>query len=94
MKRNLESRVEILAPVESPELRKELRTMLDVQFNDRRSAWEMQPDGTYRQLTPQEGDDPRSCHEIFIAQAEKRQRAGVRPKKKKKKSTFIRHPES
>jgi polyphosphate kinase len=94
MKRNLEYRVEILAPVESPELRKELRTMLDVQFNDRRSAWEMQPDGSYRQLSPGEGDDPRGSHEILIAQAEKRQHVGVRSKKKRKDKGFISRVES
>lgn len=82
MKRNLEYRVEILAPVESPELQKELRTMLDVQFNDRRSAWEMQSDGSYRQRMPQEGDDPGGSHEILIALAEKRQKDFSRPKKK------------
>jgi len=84
MKRNLESRVEIMAPVESPELRKELRKMLEIQLNDRRSAWEMQPDGTYMQLMPGEGDDLRSSHEILVALAEKRQHAGVRLKKTKK----------
>jgi polyphosphate kinase len=93
MKRNLEYRVEILAPVEPPELRKELRTMLDIQLKDHRSAWEMQPDGSYRQLSPAEGDDPRGSHEILIAQAEKRQHAGVRSKKKKKDNGFTRRAE-
>lgn len=84
MKRNLEFRVEIMAPVESPQLRKELRTMLDTQLNDRRSAWEMQPDGTYLQREPKEGQELRGSHEILIALAERRQHAGARLKKKKK----------
>jgi len=91
MKRNLEYRVEVIAPVEAPELRKELRTMLDVQLADRRSAWDMQPDGSYVQRTPGEGDDPRGSHEILIALAEKRQRAGARLKKKKARGV-IRRP--
>jgi len=91
MKRNLEYRVEVIVPVEAPELRKELRTMLDVQLADRRSAWDMQPDGSYVQRTPGEGDDPRGSHEILIALAEKRQRAGARLKKKKARGV-IRRP--
>ncbi|MGH8658276.1 MAG: hypothetical protein ACREV4_07320 [Gammaproteobacteria bacterium] len=57
MKHNLESRVEVLAPVEKAELQALLRQCLDVQLQDRRSAWEMQSDGSYRQLRPgPEGD--------------------------------------
>jgi len=83
MKRNLESRVEILAPVETPELRKELRAMLDVQLHDRRSAWEMQPDGTYRQLAPSGPDDAHGSHDLLISLADKRAKAAARLKKKK-----------
>lgn len=91
MKRNLEYRVEVMAPVEATDLRKELRTMLDVQLADRRSAWEMQPDGGYVQRTPGEGDDPRGSHEILIALAEKRRKVGARLKKKKARGV-IRRP--
>ena len=49
MTRNLVSRVEVLTPVEPPALRAELRTALDILLEDQRSAWEMQPDGTYVQ---------------------------------------------
>jgi len=49
MTRNLVSRVEVLAPVEPKNLRQELRTMLDTQLEDQRTAWDMQPDGTYIQ---------------------------------------------
>src|SRR5208337_3830197 len=55
MKRNLEYRVEVLVPVESPELRKEIRAMLNAQLNDRRSSWELKTDGSYLQLTSGEG---------------------------------------
>ncbi len=83
MKRNLEYRVEVLVPLESPEARKELRTMLDLQFNDRRSAWDMQPDGSYQQRNPADGDNPWNSQEILIDYAARRQRDGVRQKKKK-----------
>jgi polyphosphate kinase len=81
VKRNLECRIEVLAPVESPEFRKEIRTMLDAQFNDRRSAWELQSDGSYILLQPGEGDDPRSSQELFIATVEERQREAAQFKK-------------
>ncbi len=47
MKRNLESRVEVVAPVEKPALRAELRYLLDTQLTDQRSAWD---DAVRRQL--------------------------------------------
>ncbi len=49
MGRNLDSRVEVHAPVENPELRQELRLILDVQLADQRSAWDMD---SRRQLHP------------------------------------------
>lgn len=83
MKRNLEYRVEVLAPVEGAEQRKELRAILDIQLDDRRSAWEMGPDGGYVQRVPGEDDDLRGSHEILIALAEKRQKEGARLRKRK-----------
>jgi len=57
MTRNLTGRVEALAPIEDLALQAELRISLDLQLADRRSAWEMQPDGSYLQRTPLgEGD--------------------------------------
>ncbi|MGH8569000.1 MAG: RNA degradosome polyphosphate kinase, partial [Gammaproteobacteria bacterium] len=73
MTRNLESRVEVVAPVEKPDLRARLREILEVQLNDRRSAWDMQADGTYRQRRPVDGQDRRSAQEILIELATQRQ---------------------
>ena len=86
MKRNLEHRVEILVPVEAPELQEDLRTMLNVQLNDRRSAWEMQPDGSYVQRQPVEGRESRSSQEVLIELAEKRNKDVTRLKKRKSKN--------
>ncbi len=85
MKRNLESRVEVVAPVELPELQRELRQILDLQLNDRRDAWDMQSDGSYVQRTPGEGDDPRGSQLILIELAERRQKEARRLKKRKPK---------
>ena len=56
MTRNLTGRVEAIAPIEDPALRAEIRTSLDLQFGDRRSAWDMQPDGSYVQRAPDADD--------------------------------------
>jgi polyphosphate kinase len=86
MRRNLEHRVEVVAPVEAPTLRAELRAMLDAQWNDQRSAWEMQPDGSYRQLSGKGKKETRSSQEILILRAEKRRKEAGRLKKRKSKS--------
>ena len=85
MKRNLESRVEVVTPVDPPELRQKLRQILDVQLNDRRGAWDMQSDGSYVQRVPGEGDDPRGSQQILIELAEQRQKEAQRLKKRKPK---------
>ena len=72
MKRNLESRVEVVVPVEAANLRKELRAVLDTQLNDRRNAWEMQPDGSYVQRRPGTEAEKMGCQERMIRAAEKR----------------------
>jgi len=83
MKRNLENRVEVLAPVEAPRLRQDLRTMLDTLWNDQRSAWDMRSDGTYVQRRPTAQAETRSCHEVLIEIAEKRLKEVTRLKKRR-----------
>lgn len=85
MQRNLESRVEVVTPVDTPELQRELQQILDVQLNDRRSAWEMQSNGSYVQRIPGADDDPRSAQQICIELAERRQKEALRLKKRKPK---------
>lgn len=54
MSRNLTRRVEVVTPVEDENLKKELQDILDACLSDRRTAWEMRPDGRYELL----GSDP------------------------------------
>ena len=70
MTRNLVSRVEVLTPVEPENLRSELRTALDILLNDQRSAWDMQPDGTYVQRV--DGAEAKSAHQQMVQWAEGR----------------------
>lgn len=85
MKRNLESRVEVVTPVEDKSLQVRLREIIDVQLQNKRSSWDMQSDGTYTQRQAGKEDDPRSVHEILIALAESRLAASPMAKKKKTK---------
>jgi polyphosphate kinase len=55
MDRNLSRRVEAVTPVRARHLRERLWEDLVVQLEDRRNAWQMQPDGSYVQLQAGEG---------------------------------------
>jgi polyphosphate kinase len=57
MKRNLSNRVEVVVPIEDPRLQEQLAFILQTQLNDQRQAWEMLPDGRYRQRRPRDDDD-------------------------------------
>jgi Polyphosphate kinase len=72
MKRNLDRRVEVIAPVESPALQAQLREILNLQLADRRGAWDMQANGSYLQRQPQSRDEQRSAQEMLIEKSEKR----------------------
>ena len=50
MPRNLDKRVEIIAPVADEDIKKKLRHILDVYISDNRKAYYMQPDGSYKKL--------------------------------------------
>jgi polyphosphate kinase len=71
MSRNLESRVEVLVPVESRENQKELRFLLNALLEDTRSAWQMRPDGGYARVEPKSGEAVKSVHEILAERARK-----------------------
>jgi polyphosphate kinase len=79
MKRNLESRVEAMTPVEDPALRKELRTVLDCQLAPNECAWEMQPDGSYIRHTESE----LNCQEYLIGFVDQQLKEAVKRKRRK-----------
>jgi polyphosphate kinase len=60
MPRNLDTRVELLAPVEDESLRAELIDTLDRCFADETNAWDLGPDGTWTRR--RDGESPRSVH--------------------------------
>jgi polyphosphate kinase len=70
MRRNLDSRMETVMPVCDPSIRRELQEILDIYESDNSSAWDMQPDGTYRRRQPVPGEERRAPQEIFAKLAE------------------------
>jgi polyphosphate kinase len=89
MKRNLESRVEVVAPVEDDKLRQELRLILDAQLSSRRHAWEMQADGQYIERTDSSGKEAPSAQEIFIQLAQKRKAAAAKHRQAKLREKLL-----
>ncbi|NNE62862.1 MAG: RNA degradosome polyphosphate kinase, partial [Gammaproteobacteria bacterium] len=89
MKRNLDFRVEVLAPVESPALKDELRLILNVYLGDRRSAWDMDGNGIYTQRMPASAKEEDGAHAALIAVAEKSYAAvSTREQKKVRKKLY------
>ncbi len=86
MKRNLESRVEVVVPIEYAGLQRKLREMLDVQLNNKRSVWEMDSDGHYTQRQPKNELEGVPAHEVLIDLAKKRLAKSPTARKKKKKA--------
>lgn len=69
MRRNLDRRVEVLAPIEQPALRTYLRHYLDLQLADVRQAWTLGADGEWtavRTVAP----DGLSCQEAMMQHVE------------------------
>jgi polyphosphate kinase len=68
MPRNLDTRVELLTPVEDDALRDDLLDTLDRSLATDVCAWELQSDGSWRRRTP--GDPPRSVQrELMLKHA-------------------------
>ncbi len=56
MPRNLDSRVELVTPVEDPELRAEMLDMLELCFAENANAWELGADGRWARLAAGDGE--------------------------------------
>ena len=80
MSRNLDSRVEVMSPVEDSRLQEQLRFFLDLQMGDQRAAWVLQPDGSYIQRVPESEKEAKSCQEAMITWAQEREFEATRLK--------------
>ncbi len=70
MPRNLDRRVEALAPVTDPDLQFRLDEILDVVLADDNLAWEMAHDGSWRRVPPRTGIDTHvALQDLALARA-------------------------
>ena len=81
MKRNLESRVETMVPVEKPAHQQELQNLLETQLADDRNAWEMRSDGSYEQRSGK--GKSKGSQQQFIRRAEKQHKQALRLRKRR-----------
>jgi len=77
--RNLDHRIEILAPIEGRLLQGELEAIFEALLKDNSQAWELGPDGSWLRLLPPEGKRARTAHGQLMTRARSRLRARVRP---------------
>jgi polyphosphate kinase len=80
MPRNLDRRIEVLAPIENARVRVDLNAVLDSVFADNTFAWELSPDESWTRLHPREGEKPHSH------QAAMQRRATARARRRPRRS--------
>jgi len=77
MPRNLDNRVELLAPVEEPSLRAELIDTVERGLADDTNAWDLAGDGTWTRRVP--GEQPRSLQRELMARHAARAAEAIGP---------------
>ena len=78
MPRNFLRRIEVMFPVEDPRLKTRLiKELLQVVLNDTVKARQLQADGTYTRVVPEEGVDPLRSQTVFQALARESAREAV-----------------
>jgi len=65
MPRNLDRRVEAVAPIDDATLHPRLHSLLATCLADNRQAWDLAADGTYRQRDPN-GEPVRATHQLLL----------------------------
>jgi polyphosphate kinase len=60
--------VEAVAPVEDPDVRSQLRFVLELAMNDNRKRWEMDAEGHYEQVHPGDGEPVLNMQSILMDQ--------------------------
>jgi polyphosphate kinase len=66
MPRNLDRRVEVLTPIDDPAISKDLQEILGTLLADNRHAWQLQPDGRYKQRRPRSKEAEINAQRIFV----------------------------
>jgi polyphosphate kinase len=78
MPRNLDHRVELAAPICTPELRAELMDTIERAFADNQSSWQLGPDNAWSRRSPQPGERKRNM-QVELMELHARRAAEARP---------------
>jgi len=70
MTRNLDKRVELMTPVDDPDLLEALEEILATGLNDIVKARELKADGSYHRVQPEKGEEPVRSQEVLFRKAE------------------------
>ncbi len=74
MPRNLDHRIELVAPVEDSRAQNELSRAFEVLLADNATAWELSSEGRWMKLRPKKGDRGRPAQQVFMRSARARAR--------------------
>jgi len=66
MHRNLDARVEAIAPIENEKLKKYMQFVLNIYFNDNKQRWILNADGSYDRAKKEKGKSKLSAHEFLM----------------------------
>jgi len=77
MPRNLDNRVEVVAPIEDARAQQEVLRVFETLLADNVGAWELEPDGRWRRVRPQKGERSRGTHMILMRNARARARRAL-----------------
>ena len=72
MPRNLDHRVEVVAPVLDIGAQSELAATMDALLSDTASSWELDHDGVWHRIRPKKEDRPRSAQAVLMRRARRR----------------------
>ena len=72
MPRNLDHRIELLAPVEDSRAQQDLVRAFDVLLADNASAWELSSEGRWMKLRPKKGERGKPSQAVFMRSARAR----------------------
>ncbi len=74
MPRNLDHRIEVVMPVEDTQVRNELESIFKALLADNSQAWELQPDGDWKRVSPKKSERRRSAQAAFMRRRERARR--------------------
>jgi len=66
MPRNLDHRLELVAPIEDPRAQQRLSAVFDALLADNVQAWELRADGTWERQRPKKDERPRPAHAVLM----------------------------